>query len=47
MLVLDKNYMQMTVGFEERFEICALLLRFRKSEEGSCGFILQAAKDCL
>jgi len=40
MLVLDKNCMKMTVGFEERFEISELLFRFRKSEEGSCGFIL-------
>jgi len=30
MLVMDKNYMQMTMGFEENAVMCALLLRCRK-----------------
>jgi len=29
MLVLDKYHMQMTMNFEEKAIICALLLRFR------------------
>jgi len=28
MLVLDKNYIHMTMGFEKKAVICALLLRF-------------------
>jgi len=30
MLVLDKNYIQMTRDFEKKAVICALLLRFRE-----------------
>jgi hypothetical protein len=50
MLVIDKNYIQMTMDFEKKAVICALLLRFRKkkerkkkerkkSEQGKGGFI--------
>ena len=38
MLVLDKNYMQMTMDFEEKAVICALPLIFGRGEEGKCGF---------
>jgi len=31
MLVLGKNYVQMTADFEKKAVICALLLRFRKT----------------
>jgi len=30
MLVLDKNDMQMTMGFEEKAVICAFMFHFRK-----------------
>jgi len=32
MLVLDKIYMEMTMDFEEKVVVCALLLRFLKKK---------------
>jgi len=43
MLLLGKNYAQMTSDFEKKAVICALLLLFEKSEEGRCTFNLESA----
>jgi hypothetical protein len=35
MLVLDKNYIQMTMDFENKTVICSLLRRFREGGGGN------------
>jgi hypothetical protein len=45
MLVLDKNYMQMTTDFEGKAVICGLLLRFRKKRNADVGLPFKQPKE--